>query len=136
MHFFLGNIYNRRLKFLQVTYEDFDCDLTRGFFIHDFNKYLFMMTNPCVKSQQKIIIKRYLLKSWIKKIHVLNHGQKFVIINIFIEIVNKKCVLNHSQSFNKYYVKISVHYYKYFLRKSALDKHYFNIDKIELSGAP
>ena len=27
-------------------------------------------------------------------------------------------------------------YYKYFLRKSALHKHYFNIDTIRLSGAP
>ena len=66
MHFFLGNIYSRGLKFLQVIYENFDCDLkhgffllmisinilfmmaqivhchlTYGFFIHDFNKYLF-----------------------------------------------------------------------------------------------
>ena len=28
------------LKFLQVIYENFDCDLTHGIFIHDFNKYL------------------------------------------------------------------------------------------------
>ena len=41
MHFFLGNIYSRGLKCLQVIYENFDCDLTHGFFIQDFNKYLF-----------------------------------------------------------------------------------------------
>ena len=28
-------------KFSQVIYEIFDFDLTHGFFIHDFNKYLF-----------------------------------------------------------------------------------------------
>ena len=58
--------------------------------------------------------KKYLLKSWIKKIRVLNH----------------------SQSFLEQPVKISVPYYKYFLRKSALHKHYINNDKIEQSGAP
>ena len=42
MHFFLGNIYSRGLKFLQVIYENFECDLIHGFFIQDFNKYLFM----------------------------------------------------------------------------------------------
>ena len=45
-------------------------------------------------------------------------------------------MLNHSQSFREQPVKISVPYYKYFLRKSALHKHYFNNDKIDLSGAP
>ena len=45
-------------------------------------------------------------------------------------------MLNHSQSFREQPVKISVSYYKYFLRKTALHKHYFNIGKIELSGAP
>ena len=39
-HFFLGNIYSRGLKFFWVIYENFDCDLTHGFFIKDFNKYL------------------------------------------------------------------------------------------------
>ena len=32
VHFFLGNIYSRGLKFLQVFHENFDCDLTHGFF--------------------------------------------------------------------------------------------------------
>ena len=45
-------------------------------------------------------------------------------------------VLNHSQSFREQPVKISVPYYKYFLRKSALHKYYFNIGKMGLSGAP
>ena len=31
--------------------------------------------------------------------------------------------------------QISVPYHKYFLRKSALHKHYFNVEKIQLSGA-
>ena len=44
VHLFLGSIYSRGLKFLQVTYNNFDCDLTHGLFIHDFNKNLFMMT--------------------------------------------------------------------------------------------
>ena len=30
---------SRGLKFLQVIYENFDCDLTHEIFIHDFNKY-------------------------------------------------------------------------------------------------
>ena len=62
------------LKFVQVVYENIDCDLAEGFFsIHNFNKkYIFieiMKKNPCVKSQSKIyvMIKRYLLKSGIKK---------------------------------------------------------------------
>ena len=74
-----------------------------------------------------------------KKIRMLNHSQKFVIIEkIFIGIMNKTKirVLNHSQSFREQSVKISVPYYKYFLRKSALHKHYFNIDKRGLSVAP
>ena len=51
--------------------------------------------------------------------------------------MNKKIrVLNHSQSFREQPVKISVPYYKYFLRKSARHKHYFNIEKIGLFGAP
>ena len=33
-------------------------------------------------------------------------------------------------------LKISVPYYKYLLRKSALYKHYFNIGEMGLSGAP
>ena len=72
-----------------------------------------------------------------KKIRVLNHSQSYtkiyvIIKKIFIEIMNKKIrVLNHSQSFR---VKISTPFYKYFLRKIALHKHYFNIDKIDLSG--
>ena len=41
VHLFLGNIYGRGLKFLQVVHKNFDCDLRHGFFIHDFNKYLF-----------------------------------------------------------------------------------------------
>ena len=67
---------------------------------------------------------------------MLNHSQKFVIIEkIFIEIMNKKIrVLNHSQSFREQPVKFSVPYYKYLVRKSALHKQYFNIDKIELFG--
>ena len=49
-------------------------------------------------------------------------------------MMNKKIpVLNHNQSFHKQRVKISVTYYKQLLRKNALHKHYFNIDKIELS---
>ena len=32
VHFFSGSIYSRGLKFLQVIYESFDCDLTQGFF--------------------------------------------------------------------------------------------------------
>ena len=32
VHFFLVNIYGRGLKFLQVVHENFDCDLTYGFF--------------------------------------------------------------------------------------------------------
>ena len=61
-----------------------------------------------------------------KKIRVLNHSPKFVIIKkIFIEVLNKKIhVLNHSQSFREQPVQISVPYYKYFLRKSALHKHF------------
>ena len=31
-------IYSREVKFLQVIYESFDCDLTHDFFIHDFNQ--------------------------------------------------------------------------------------------------
>ena len=51
--------------------------------------------------------------------------------------MNKKIrVLNHSQSFREQPVKISVPYCKYFLRKIALHKNYFNTDKIELFGAP
>ena len=45
-------------------------------------------------------------------------------------------VLNHNESFHKKPVKNSVSYYKYFLRKNALHKHYFNIDEIGLTGAP
>ena len=41
-------------------------------------------------------------------------------------------MLNHSQRFREQPVKIPVPYYKYLLRKSALHKHYFNIDMIEL----
>ena len=60
-----------------------------------------------------------------------------IVKKIFIEIMNKKTrVLNHSQSFREQPVKSSVPYYKYFLRKSALHKHCFNIGKIGLSGAP
>ena len=44
VHFFSEIIYSRELKFLQVIYESFDCDLTHEFFIQDFIKYLFMMT--------------------------------------------------------------------------------------------
>ena len=56
---------------------------------------------------------------------------------LIIEIMNKKIrVLNHSESFRKQPVKISAPCSKYFVRKSALRKHCFNIDKIELSGAP
>ena len=33
VHFFLGNIYGRRLKFLQAVHENFDCDLTHRFFL-------------------------------------------------------------------------------------------------------
>ena len=51
--------------------------------------------------------------------------------------MNKKIlVLNHNQNFHKLPVKVSVPYYKYFLRKSALHKQYFNIDEIGLCGAP
>ena len=75
-----------------------------------------MNKNPYVKSQSKIYV---------------------IIEKIFIETMNEKIrVLNHSQSFREQPVKISVPYYKYFLRKSALHKHCFNIGKIELSGAP
>ena len=31
-------IYDKGLEFLQVTYENVDCDLTQGFCIHGFNK--------------------------------------------------------------------------------------------------
>ena len=64
------------------------------------------------------------------------YGKIYVIIKkIFIEIMNKKIrVLNHSQSFREQPIKILVPYYKHFLRKGALYKHYFNIGKIELSG--
>ena len=31
MRFFSGTVYRRGLKFLQVIYESFDCDLTQGF---------------------------------------------------------------------------------------------------------
>ena len=41
VHFFSGTIYSRGLKFLQVIYESFYCDLTQGFL----NRYdLFMPT--------------------------------------------------------------------------------------------
>ena len=30
--FFSGTVYSRGLKFLQVIYDNFDCDLTHGFF--------------------------------------------------------------------------------------------------------
>ena len=33
VHFFSETIYNRGLEFLHVIYENFDCDLTQGFFI-------------------------------------------------------------------------------------------------------
>ena len=39
VHFFLGNIYSRGLKFLQVICESLDCNLTQqGFLIHVLNK--------------------------------------------------------------------------------------------------
>ena len=38
VHFFSATIYSMRLKFLQVIYENMDCDLTQGYFIHNFNK--------------------------------------------------------------------------------------------------
>ena len=44
--------------------------------------------------------------------------------------VTKIPVLNHSESFHKYHVKISIPYCKQFLRKNKLHKHYFNIGKI------
>ena len=34
VYFLLGNIYSKGLKFLHDIYENFDCDLTQGFFIH------------------------------------------------------------------------------------------------------
>ena len=76
MCFFLGNIYSRGLKFLQVIYENFDCDLTHGFLIRDFNKYLFYDDiNPNIKSQSKIyvIIEKIFIEIMNKKIRVLNH---------------------------------------------------------------
>ena len=118
-----------------MTYT-FDCDLNhiKKKFTEIINK------NPCVKSQSKIKSswKRYLLKSRIKNQSVKSKSKIYVIIEkIFIEITNKKIrVLNHSQSFREQSVKISVPYYEYFLRKSALHKQYFNNDKIELFGAP
>ena len=55
---------------------------------------------------------------------------------IFIQIKNKKnpCVKSQS-SFREQPVKSLGPYYKYLLRKSALHKHYSNIDKIGLFGA-
>ena len=35
---FSKTIYSKGLKFLKVIYESFDCVLTQGFLIHDFNK--------------------------------------------------------------------------------------------------
>ena len=40
MHFLSGTIYSRGLKFLQVIYESFDCNLIQGFFINHFSKYM------------------------------------------------------------------------------------------------
>ena len=48
-----------------------------------------------------------------------------------IEIMNQEIPLLN-QSFHEQPVKISAPYSKHFLRKSALHKHYFNIDKIGL----
>ena len=81
MHFFLGNIYSRGLKFLQVIYENFDCDLTYVFFIHDFNKYLFYDDkNFCVLNHSKKFLchKKGFIEILNKKIRVLNHTQKFM----------------------------------------------------------
>ena len=41
MHIFSATIYSRGLKFLQVIYESFDCDLTHDFFLFmiSINKY-------------------------------------------------------------------------------------------------
>ena len=50
VHFFLGDIHSRGLKFLQVVHENFDCDLTHGFFIQDFNKFFFVMTKNVMSS--------------------------------------------------------------------------------------
>ena len=43
MNFFLENIYSRGLKFLQVIYENFDCDLTHGFLSRISINIFFMM---------------------------------------------------------------------------------------------
>ena len=76
--------------------------------------------------------------SWIKNPYVKSQSKIYVIIEkILFEIMNKKIrVLNNSQSFRGQHVKISVPYYKQFLRKIAPHKHYFNIGKIVQSGAP
>ena len=37
---FSGTLYSRGLKILQVIYKSFNCDLTKGFFIHGFNKWI------------------------------------------------------------------------------------------------
>ena len=45
VHFFLGNNYSRGLKFLQVIYENFNCDLTHGFLFRISINIFYKMTN-------------------------------------------------------------------------------------------
>ena len=51
MHFFSATFYSRGLKFLQFIYESFDWDLTRGFLVHNFNKFSKFVKNKSVALQ-------------------------------------------------------------------------------------
>ena len=92
--------YSRGLKLLQVIYENFDYDLTHGFFIHVFNKYLFYDDKfLCNKNlyHEKLFIEIMNKKSvcLITVKNLCHHRKKN-----FIEIINKKIrVFNHSQKF-------------------------------------
>ena len=82
VHFFSGTIYSRGLKFLQVIYESFACDLTLRFFLFviPINRYDLFYDNINFYYIFVVIIKKdhiYLLKSWTKKFPVLNYSQSF-----------------------------------------------------------
>ena len=62
VHFFSVTIYSRGPKFLQVIYESFDCDLTHGFFIHDFKKCPFYGDKKVIVTKIYVIIKKIFIE--------------------------------------------------------------------------